>query len=150
TGDYLSSARQGYDERGRLSVDFVFNTEGGERFYQLTSRNKPSAQGGFKRHLAIVLDGQVRSAPVLESPIRTRGQIRGEFTQRETDPLVTILRAGALPATLKPQPVSENSMGATLGEDTIRKGTWSVLWAFVAVMAFMIFYYRFAGVVACV
>src|SRR5262249_38139351 len=54
------------------------------------------------------------------------------------------------PATLKKDPVSQNSMGATLGDDTIRKGTWSILWAFVAVLVFMVIYYRFAGLVACV
>jgi SecD/SecF fusion protein len=64
--------------------------------------------------------------------------------------MINILRSGALPATLKPQPVSEDTMGATLGADTIYWGTVSVLVAFVAILAFMLFYYRFAGVVACV
>ncbi len=59
-----------------------------------------------------------------------------------------ILRAGALPATLKSQPVSENTMGATLGEDTIFKGTVVRLLAFAAVLIFMRIYYRFAGMVA--
>src|SRR6202011_4285117 len=74
----------------------------------------------------------------------------GGFTKKEVDRLVTILRAGALPATLIPTPVSENTMGATLGEDTIRKGTIAVGVAFVVVLAFMVVYYRFAGLVACV
>src|SRR5262249_2079684 len=86
----------------------------------------------------------------LNSPIRSSGQISGDFTKKEVDTLVTILRAGALPATLKSQPVSESTMGATLGEDTIRSGTLSVGLAFLAVMAFMVVYYRFAGLVACV
>jgi SecD/SecF fusion protein len=62
---------------------------------------------------------------------------------------VRILRAGALPATLKSQPVSENTMGATLGEDTIFKGALSIGIAFAAVLIFMLIYYRFAGIVAC-
>src|SRR5204863_5686743 len=99
----------------------------------------------FLRHLAITLDGQIRSAPTLRSAIRSNGQITGDFTKKEVETLVTILRAGALPATLRPQPVSENTMGATLGEDTIRAGTRSVGLAFLAVMAFMAFYYKFAG-----
>src|SRR5581483_4593058 len=72
------------------------------------------------------------------------------FTAKTVDELVTILRAGALPATLKENPVSENAMAATLGKDTIDKGTTAVGLAFLAVMAFMVFYYRFAGFVACV
>src|SRR5262249_45615860 len=116
----------------------------------LTSRNKPAKEGGFKRQLAIILDGQIRSAPSLNSPIRSNGIIEGEFTQKEVENLVTILRAGALPATLRPQPVSESTMGATLGEDPIRSGTISIVFAFVAVMAFMVVYYKFAGLVACI
>lgn len=150
TGDYLSSARPGPDERGQLAVHFTFKTDGANLFHELTTRNKPAKEGGFKRHLAIVLDGQIRSAPTLNSPIRSSGQITGDFTKKEVDTLVTILRAGALPATLRPQPVSESTMGATLGEDTIRSGTVSVGLAFIAVMAFMAFYYKFAGFVACV
>src|SRR5439155_24397479 len=59
-------------------------------------------------------------------------------------------RSGALPAPLKRQPVSESTIGPTLGDDTIWRGTMSVAGAFVAVLAFMIIYYRFSGIVACV
>ena len=90
------------------------------------------------------------SAPTINSQITTHGQISGSFTSKEVDSLVNILRAGALPATLKPQPVSESTMGATLGQDTIQAGVTAVLYAFMAVLAFMIFYYRFAGLVASV
>jgi SecD/SecF fusion protein len=151
TGDYLSGARRAPDEHNRWAVHFSFNTQGANLFYELTSLNKPTGgENGFHRLLAIILDGQVRSAPRLNQPIRSQGQITGEFTAKAVDELVTILRAGALPATLLPQPVSENTMGATLGQDTIDRGTRSVLWAFFAVLAFMVVYYRFAGFVACV
>ncbi|HTU21944.1 MAG TPA: protein translocase subunit SecD [Gemmataceae bacterium] len=151
TGDYLSQAVAGASDRGEPAVHFGFNSEGANLFYDLTSLNKPSrAQGSFERKLAIILDGQIRTAPGLKSAIRDRGQISGGFTQKSVQEVVTILRAGALPATLKPNPVSENSMGPTLGSDTIRKGTLSVGLAFLAVLIFMLFYYRFAGVVACV
>jgi SecD/SecF fusion protein len=149
TGDDLQTAFQDYDNRGRLAVGFIFNTAGGNRFWDLTTRNKPDPSG-FERRLAVILDGQVQTAPALNEPIRTRGIIRGEFSKQEIEDYVRILRAGALPATLKPNPVSENSMGATLGEDTIRKGSWSIFFAFLAVLAFMIWYYRFAGGVASV
>jgi SecD/SecF fusion protein len=149
TGDDLQTAFQDYDNRGRLAVGFIFNTTGGNRFWDLTTRNKPDPSG-FERRLAVILDGQVQTAPALNEPIRTRGIIRGEFSKQEIEDYVRILRAGALPATLKPNPVSENSMGATLGEDTIKKGSWSILFAFLAVLLFMIWYYRFAGGVASV
>jgi SecD/SecF fusion protein len=151
TGKYLVGATPGTDNTGRLAVHFTFDAEGGNLFWELTSRNKPSGSGEnfFHRRLAIVLDSMIQSAPSLNEPIRTNGQITGEFTQAEVDNLVRILRAGALPATIKSKPVSENTMGATLGEDTIRKGTWSVAIAFAAILLFMAVYYRFAGLVAC-
>jgi SecD/SecF fusion protein len=151
TGDYLVRAAEGRDRRGGFSIEFTFNPEGGNLFWDVTSRNKPSGgeESGFKRQLAILFDGQVVSAPNLISAIRTNGQITGDFTQQEVNDMVRILRAGALPATLKKDPVSENSMGPTLGAVTIKMGTISVVGAFVAVMVFMLFYYRFAGLVAC-
>jgi SecD/SecF fusion protein len=149
TGDFLTTATKGYDERGRPEVRFTFDATGGNRFWDLTSRNR--REGNFERRLAVILDGAVQSAPGLRTPIRSEGRITSEaFTDQEVTDLVTILRAGALPATLKRQPVSENSMGATLGEDTIRHGGWSIFFAFIAVLVFMMWYYRFAGVVASV
>ncbi|MFO0876971.1 MAG: protein translocase subunit SecD [Gemmataceae bacterium] len=152
TGDYLVRAAEGHDKRGSLAIDFTFNADGGDRFWRVTSANKPSGgdENGFKRQLAIIFDGQVMSAPSLISPIRTSGQITGEYTQQEVNDAVRILRAGALPATLKKEPVSETTMGATLGADTVKWGTISVGGAFVAVLLFMMFYYRFAGMVACI
>ena len=151
TGDYLSQAVSGPSSRGEPAVHFGFNNEGGNLFYELTSLNKPAkSEGSFERQLAIVLDDQIRAAPGLRSAIRDRGEISGGFTQKTVQELVTILRAVRLPATLKQNPVSENSMGPTLGSDTIFKGTLSVGIAFLAVLLFMLFYYRFAGIVACI
>ncbi len=150
-GKYLIQAapdRQGVTP----AVHFRFNAAGGDLFGALTRKNVPDGKGGdeHKRHLAIVLDGLIMSAPTINSEIRESGQISGSFTAREVDALVNILRAGALPASLKQQPVAESTIGSTLGEDTIVKGIWAVLWAFVAVVGFMILYYRFAGVVASI
>jgi SecD/SecF fusion protein len=152
TGQYLTAARPGVDRTMQPTVDFTFNTTGGNLFYDISSNNLPSGSEAarFYRHLAIVLDGQVMSAPRLMSAISTNGQITGKFSTKEVDNLVKILRSGALPATLNPTPVSENTIGATLGEDTIRSGSFSVMVAFVAIMAFMLVYYRFSGLVACV
>ncbi|HKB36270.1 MAG TPA: protein translocase subunit SecD, partial [Gemmataceae bacterium] len=153
TGEYLSSASEGTDSRGGgWAVHFRLDGTGAERFRELTSANKPigSGQGAFQTRLAIVLDGLVMSAPNIQSTISGEGQITGGFTKTQVDRLVNILRSGALPATLKPLPVSENTIGATLGEDTIRAGFWSIVIAFLAVLVFMVIYYRFAGLVACV
>jgi SecD/SecF fusion protein len=150
TGQFLTSASRGVDEHSRWAVHFAFDATGAERFYDLTTLNKPDSQGNFHRQLAVILDDQIESAPQVITPIRGNGQITGDFTDKQVDDLVTILRAGALPATLKTQPAAENTIEATLGADTIRDGTWSVLIAFFAVLAFMLIYYRFAGLVACV
>jgi SecD/SecF fusion protein len=151
TGDYVIGAFEQIDQQGRRAIGFRFNAEGGNRFYDVTNRNKPTggSERGYKRQLAIIFDGRVVSAPNLITAIRNEGQITGEFTANEVSEMVRILRAGALPATLKKDPVSENSMGATLGADTIFRGSLSVVGAFVAVLAFMVWYYRFAGLVAC-
>jgi SecD/SecF fusion protein len=152
TGDYLALARPGADPRGEPAVHFTFNSDGGNLFGELTTLNRPASKTevGFKRQLAIILDSQIQSAPTINDVIHTQGIISGGFTPKKVEELVTILRAGALPATLKFPPVSENSMGPTLGSDTIFKGTMSVGLAFLAVLIFMLFYYRFAGIVACI
>jgi SecD/SecF fusion protein len=152
-GPITISAYATVDEQIRPAVGFRFNSYGGQEFYKITSANGPvTEQQGprYWRHLAIILDNMIVSAPRLNQAISTNGIITGNFTQKEVNSLVNILRSGALPATLKPIPVSESSIGPTLGEDTIHKGTWAVLWAFLAVLVFMLLYYRFAGLVACV
>lgn len=152
-GSYLISAAGRQGEDLKPTVSFSFNPTGGALFGEITRKNVSEDTAGpdntkLRRHLAIILDGMVMSAPTINSEIRTQGQISGNFTQKEVDSLVNILRAGRLPATLKPQPVSESTIAATLGEDTIAKGVSAILWSFIAVLVFMIVYYRFAGLVA--
>jgi SecD/SecF fusion protein len=150
TGDYLTDAS--VSERDlKPIVLFRFNARGGDLFQDLTTKNRPTGtkESAFRRYLAILLDGQIVSAPTINAIIRTDGEISGNFTRPEVERLVRILRAGALPATLKPIPVSENTMGATLGADTVKWGSISVLVAFAAILLFMLVYYRFAGFVAC-
>jgi SecD/SecF fusion protein len=152
-GSYLRKAYNQADNTGRPAASFVFNETGGALFGNLTRKNIPTGEEGgtqIKRHLAIILDGLIMSAPTINSQITTHGQISGSFTNKEVDNLVNILNAGALPATLKPQPVSENTMGATLGQDTINKGLVAIMVAFAVVLLFMIVYYRFAGLVASI
>jgi SecD/SecF fusion protein len=96
-------------------VSFSFSPDGGERFYRLTSQNVPTGEGDEKRYrfLAIILDGQILSMPRLNAAIRREGVIQGEFTQEEVNNLCQILVAGALPATLRPMPISETAVGPT-------------------------------------
>ena len=153
-GSYLVSAVAGQGQDLRPAVHFSFNAVGANLFRDVTRKNIPDGGGTeetmTRRHLAIVLDGLVMSAPTINSEIGGQGQISGSFTQKEVENLVNILRAGRLPATLKPQPVSESTMGPTLGQDTIEAGVKAVGLAFLAVLIFMIIYYRFAGMVASI
>ncbi|WP_020468283.1 protein translocase subunit SecDF [Zavarzinella formosa] len=152
-GDVTISANVTQDEKQNPAVGFTFNSRGGDKFFEVTSRNKPSdpsGGNGIVRKLAIILDQKLISAPTLNQPIRTNGIIQGSFKMDDVQKIVKLLRQGALPATLKKQPVSENTIGPTLGADTIRNGTRAVGFAFAAILVFMMVYYRFAGVVATI
>jgi SecD/SecF fusion protein len=146
TGDYLRQSTAGVDEGGRPAVHFSFNGQGARLFERLTGDNVPTE--GFKRHLAIILDDELQSAPTINSVISDSGQISGSFKQSEVEELVRVLNAGALPATLIKEPVRDMSTGPTLGGDTIRKSANAMIVSSIVVPLFMIWYYRFAGLVA--
>jgi SecD/SecF fusion protein len=133
---------------GDPEVQFTFNADGASQFGAVTQRNRKDQ--GVIRNLCIILDDKVVSAPTLNEPIRDRGRIMGKFTKQSVDRLVYILRSGALTAELNPEPVSRNTVGPTLGADTVHKGLIAVAASFGAVLLFMLWYYRFAGMVACV
>ncbi|WP_339732625.1 protein translocase subunit SecD [uncultured Gimesia sp.] len=147
TGKYLVRARQSSDQNGSPAVAFTFNARGGALFSQLTSKNRPS-KDGFHRHLAVLLDGKVHSAPRLITTIGSEGQITGRFTQKEISDLLNVLNAGALEVPLKPEPVSEFSISPLLGSDVQEKGRRAIIIAAIAVIVFMLIYYRFSGLVA--
>ena len=143
------TASAGNDDKQNPAVHFRFNSVGANRFGSITERNRPS--DNLLRNLAIIMDDKIVSAPTLNAVIRDQGIISGKsFDVNAVNRLVYILRSGALNAVLKPEPVSENTVGPTLGESTIRNGLMSVGFAFLAVLLFMIFYYEFSGIVACV
>lgn len=145
------TATAGTDDKQNPSVNFRFNSTGANRFGKITERNRPGDSGSMLRNLAIIMDDKIVSAPTLNAVIRDSGQISGKsFDMPGVNRLVYILRSGALNAVLKPEPVSENTVGPTLGASTIQKGLISVGLAFGAVLIFMLFYYEFAGIVACV
>lgn len=145
-GEDLASATTGYDKLGQPVVNFRLNSTGAGKMTALTAVNTPI--GNFHRRMAIIMDKKVLSAPQLNSPITSDGQITGNFTKAEVDFLVTILRSGRLPATLSPEPASETRVGAGLGATTIQKGTTASIWAVVATFVCILLYYRFSGVVA--
>lgn len=148
TGAYLVRAVRGTDEKGGYAVHFSFNAAGGNLFGRLTGNHLPDDRRNLKYRLGIILDGYLESAPVIQSTIFENGQITGRFTAQEVDELVEVLNAGALPATLSKEPISQRVIGPTLGRDTIRKGMNSLAISVAAVLLFMLVYYRFAGLVA--
>ena len=100
-GAYLEKAAPDRDDFGRPCVGFVLNAAGAQRLGALTSENVPDALQDFARRLAIIVDGQLYSAPAIESPISERGQITGSFTREQAAELADVLNAGPLPARIK-------------------------------------------------
>lgn len=143
TGEYLTDAKPTTDPTEGTIVQFTLNNEGGRRFRTETSRH-------IKDFMAIVLDDRVMGRPpVIQSAIGTRGQITmgGRDLQAASD-LALVLRAGALPAPLKIADV--RNIGASLGKDSIAKGTRAGVIAIVLVVAIMLIYYRLSGLLAVV
>jgi SecD/SecF fusion protein len=150
TGEYLTLAAQGRDNIGRAAVDFTFNASGARRFGKLTGDNLPNEATGTFRQLGIMLDKKLISAPTINDRITDRGTISGgKMSEAEVDYIISILNAGSLPAALNKDPISEETVSATLGKSTIEAGAQAMLWSTVAVLGFILVYYRFAGVVAC-
>jgi len=140
-GGDLIDAQPAFDQRtGQPIVNFRFNIRGGQRFGQVTTEN-------VGRPLAIVLDNEVISSPVIQSPITGgSGQISGQFTVKQVNDLAVLLRAGALPAKLTI--VEERTVGPGLGEDSIRAGKLALWVGTGLVAAFMIASYGLLGVIA--
>jgi preprotein translocase subunit SecD len=143
TGKDLRTIRRVTDEWNSPAVSFSLNADGGARFEQLTGAN-------IGKQIAIILDKKVQSAPVVEDRIsRTQGGIiRGRFTAQEADDLVVVLKAGALPAGIKY--LEERTIGPALGADSIRQGLMAGLVAIVAVMTFMVVFYKVSGINAII
>jgi preprotein translocase subunit SecD len=140
TGDYLTDAKPNSVPGEGVIVEFQLNNEGGRRFKSETGKH-------VRDYMAIVLDDRVMSAPVIQSAIGTRGQITmgGSGLQAAQD-LALVLRAGALPVPLKV--VMARTIGASLGEDSIRQGLLSGALGLGLVVLIMIGYYRFSGFLA--
>lgn len=143
-GTDVRDAQPTRDENGRPAVSFNLNTAGGNKFAAFTSAH--NEKGPDPNHyLAIVLDNRVRSAASIRDEIRDRGQISGGgFTEQSARDLATLLSSGSLPASLVS--IEERTVGPSLGADSIRHGIQAAVVGMLAVMIFMLVYYRFAGV----
>jgi preprotein translocase subunit SecD len=141
TGRDLKNARAGVGQNNEPDVQFTLNPGGADKFKRETGRN-------VGRRLAIILDGSVASAPTIQSQIGAEGQITGRFTAQEADELAKILRAGALPATLKY--LQELTVGASLGRDSIRQGVIAAAMGMAFLAVFMLLYYRLSGLNAII
>ncbi len=146
-GDDLAFAASTFDQNGGPAVAFNLTDAGSGKFFALTTNNAPDGQ--HQRQLGIILDDDLLSAPNILQPIRKEGRITGTFTKEEVGELVAILKAGQLPAALTPQPIAENQIDPTLGRDTINKGIFAISVSLLLVLVFILFYYRFSGMIAC-
>lgn len=141
TGAYLETAKMNPNGGNYNTpvINFEFNKDGAKIFSVLTEAN-------IQKRLAIVLDGVVQSAPVIQSRITDIGQISGNFTIDEATNMAIILRAGALPAPVK---IIENrTIGPSLGRDSVNAGMVACVVGLLLVVGFMMFYYKTSGMIA--
>jgi len=141
SGDNLLNAQPRHDNQtNQAVVSFTFDRVGSKKFGRATTNN-------VGRKIAIILDEKIISAPVINEPIvGGNGQITGNFTFQSATDLALLLRSGALPAPLKI--IEERTVGPDLGEDSIKSGSISLIIGFLLVVAYMIFKYRFFGLIA--
>ena len=140
TGESLVDAYPEPDNLGRMHIAFKLNADGGKLFGIITGDN-------INRRLAIILDGRVYSAPVIQTRIPGgSGVITGNFSDEDARDLALVLRAGALPAPLKV--TSQFVVGPTLGADSVKKGTMAAIYGMILVLLFMGIYYRVSGFIA--
>jgi preprotein translocase subunit SecD len=141
-GTDFRDAQPSTDVNGRPNMTFTLTTDAGNRFYTYTSaHSKDSASPGS---MAIVLGGKVKEVASINSAIRDRGEIEGTFSQDEVRSLSLMLRTGALPAQI--DTLDTFTVGASLGAESIRQGVMAAAAGMLAVMAFMLIYYRGAGI----
>lgn len=129
-------------DTGAPIVNFNLNASAGDKFARFTAAH--SEQSANPSNLAIVLDNRVIEAPSIHSEIHDSGIIEGGFTEQSASDLALLLRSGALPASI--HILQQTTVGPSLGADSIRKGVTAAVAGMLAVMVFMLFYYRGAGI----
>ena len=139
SGNHIKSAGVLRDSMtGGTKVNFTLDSEGGDKFFDFTTAN-------IKKPMAVVMDDKVKSIATINDSIRSQVIVTG-FNTEEANNLALILRTAALPVEL--EVINMQQVGAQLGQDTITKGLYSILFGFLAVMVFMLIYYKGAGVIA--
>jgi preprotein translocase subunit SecD len=141
TGEFIKDARVSLEKGfGETHVAMEFTDVGAKLFEQITGAN-------VKKRLAIILDNNVYSAPVIQERIAGgRAQITGRFTPEEANDLALVLRSGSLPAPVKV--LEQRTVGPSLGEDSIRKGIISIIISAIVIVLFMVLYYKVTGIIA--
>ncbi len=143
TGRYLRNAWVQFNQSSLtnpINISLLFDPIGAKTFKEVTSEN-------VGKRLAIILDNRVYSAPVIKTEIPNGSAIiEGDFDQAEANDLALVLKAGALPATLKP--IEKRAVGATLGTESIRDSVRALLIGGLVVVCFMVIYYGTAGLIA--
>jgi len=119
-----------------FQVNFTLSADAAKRFGPFTEQNR-------NRQMAIVIDHKVYSAPVIKGRIDDTGMIEGNFSQQTAHELAIVLRAGALPASIKY--LEQTTVGPSLGADSIRHGVQASVLSLCVVMVFLLFYYRLSG-----
>jgi preprotein translocase subunit SecD len=135
--DFRSADPSTNQNTGQRIVIFTLTNEAGDKFWDYTSAN-------INRSMAVVLGSRVREVANIKSAIRDRGEIEGTFSEDEVSTLSKLLRTGALPASLTY--LENRTVGASLGADSIREGVKAAIAGMLVVMAFMLIYYRGAGI----
>lgn len=147
--DLVSSVVERDPTTGSLAIGFRLSSEGGRKFSTLTRNYKahgPKNPTDRGRQLAIILDDQLISAPVIQSEIGSQGQITGRFDAKSAKKLSDELNAGALPAPMKI--LAETTVAPTVGQDAIQSGLIAAALGFCLVAVFMFIYYWMTGLVA--
>jgi preprotein translocase subunit SecD len=137
TGRDLRTARRSQDQYGQPAVEFTLNPDGAKKFGAYTAAH-------IGDRMAIVLDNKVRSAPVIRGHITDQGIIEGNFSVQGAEDLALVLRAGALPASITY--LEERTVGPSLGRDSVMRGLRAGLAGLIAVVVFMLVYYKGAGI----
>jgi preprotein translocase subunit SecD len=135
--DFRDASAIGVNDTGKQGVNFVLTNAGGEKFYDYTSNHIGS-------YMSIVMGDRVKNVAVIKGAIRDNGQIEGQFSKQQIDDLSLTLRTGALPATITY--IEERTVGASLGADSIKQGVTAAVAGMLAVMVFMLIYYRGSGI----
>lgn len=139
----VASAFNSADQSGRPAIGFRMDTRGANLFGSMTG-------GNIGNKMAVLLDDEVYTAPVIQARITRNGIITGNFSTAEREYVIRVLNAGSLQAKLSSEPLSESTIAPELGLDNLRAGLISGLIAFVVAGGFMIVYYFGLGVVAVV